>query len=350
MHTDDDFLRKIRENPFDDAIRMVYADWLEDRAHEEGSERKCETCRGIGWKTSRWRIAEMDADDYGQSTVACDQCRGTGRIHDTRVDRAEFIRLQCELEQYQAYHEWLENMSVEQWSGDPEEGVLLRRLYPLVKRHTELCHQYVRDCKTWSKEFISQILGPNWLSASASWQWWWKRGFVSSISCTLTAFQQHAGEIFSKHPVTEVRLTDLEPNSANFVWDTYSWTIELPTKLSESLKNYSQKSGGWMFYSTPELARLALIRRFPHDALRRTVADHHLGDADEIVPSATAEASATGGRSATYPPLRVKNGTSIAVGWIVTTGEDLLQRRHHLLNAVDNRAASVQLCCAIWCR
>jgi uncharacterized protein (TIGR02996 family) len=31
MHTDDDFLRKLLDNPADDTVRLVYADWLDDQ-------------------------------------------------------------------------------------------------------------------------------------------------------------------------------------------------------------------------------------------------------------------------------------------------------------------------------
>lgn len=35
MHDEDDFLRRLSESPSDDTIRMVYADWLDERADEE---------------------------------------------------------------------------------------------------------------------------------------------------------------------------------------------------------------------------------------------------------------------------------------------------------------------------
>ncbi len=35
MHDDDGFLRKILENPADDTARLVYADWLDERASDE---------------------------------------------------------------------------------------------------------------------------------------------------------------------------------------------------------------------------------------------------------------------------------------------------------------------------
>jgi uncharacterized protein (TIGR02996 family) len=37
MHDDNDFLRKLLENPADDTVRLVYADWLDERADEEST-------------------------------------------------------------------------------------------------------------------------------------------------------------------------------------------------------------------------------------------------------------------------------------------------------------------------
>lgn len=34
MHSEDDFLRKLLENPADDSVRLVYADWLDERDDE----------------------------------------------------------------------------------------------------------------------------------------------------------------------------------------------------------------------------------------------------------------------------------------------------------------------------
>lgn len=35
MHDEDDFLRKLLENPADDTVRLVYADWLDERDDEQ---------------------------------------------------------------------------------------------------------------------------------------------------------------------------------------------------------------------------------------------------------------------------------------------------------------------------
>src|SRR5687768_10787290 len=35
MHDDNDFLQKLLENPADDTVRLVYADWLDERGDEQ---------------------------------------------------------------------------------------------------------------------------------------------------------------------------------------------------------------------------------------------------------------------------------------------------------------------------
>ncbi len=191
-----EFLRAICESPDDDLPRLVYADRLEELG-------ECE--------------------------------------------RAEFIRVQCELWNYPRESAWLEQMPVDQWSGTEIEGDLLKRLDPLVRRHTELCNLHVKECRTWSREFIIGILGNNWIGESVLWDWRWSRGFVSEIRLPLAAFvggpcgrcdgtgligpvndrdkpcpncpdahpgrtEGHAAAIFAAHPVTRVVLTDLRPS------------------------------------------------------------------------------------------------------------------------------------------
>jgi uncharacterized protein (TIGR02996 family) len=39
MHDEDDFLRKLLENPADDTVRLVYADWLDERGDDESKQK-----------------------------------------------------------------------------------------------------------------------------------------------------------------------------------------------------------------------------------------------------------------------------------------------------------------------
>lgn len=128
-----------------------------------------------------------------------------------QADRAEFVRIQCQLYSHQDAREWLEQMPVEQWGGSAAEGDRLRRLDPLVRRHSELCRLYVNDCVGWSRDFAKSVCGPDYMEKTVAWQWGWARGFVESWECDLEAFLSHAGAVFSMHPITEVAMTDREP-------------------------------------------------------------------------------------------------------------------------------------------
>ncbi len=61
MHDEDDFLRKLLESPADDTVRLVYADWLDERGDEEGKLKSQflrltvqlhERRRGSTWRTA----------------------------------------------------------------------------------------------------------------------------------------------------------------------------------------------------------------------------------------------------------------------------------------------------------
>ncbi len=62
MHDEDDFLRKLLENPADDTTRLVYADWLDERDDTESKAkalflrltvRLLEPNRSAGWRKAR---------------------------------------------------------------------------------------------------------------------------------------------------------------------------------------------------------------------------------------------------------------------------------------------------------
>ncbi len=78
------FLRAVCEAPGEDFPRLVYADWLEENAGTV----PCDKCGGEGW-SSDWQ--------GGPGSSKCYTCRATGRVPDGRKERAEFVRVQCEL-------------------------------------------------------------------------------------------------------------------------------------------------------------------------------------------------------------------------------------------------------------
>lgn len=81
----DRLLAAIRENPGEDAPRLVWADWLEENARTAA----CEACKGCG---------KIGIGNNGNPYMTtCDECHGTGRVSDGRAELAAFVRVQCEL-------------------------------------------------------------------------------------------------------------------------------------------------------------------------------------------------------------------------------------------------------------
>lgn len=81
-------LRAVCESPKDDTPRLVLCDWLEERA----VVRHCWRCEGRGG-----RYGDLGMDKANQTV--CRYCHGRKEISDGRRERAEFIRVQCELSQ-----------------------------------------------------------------------------------------------------------------------------------------------------------------------------------------------------------------------------------------------------------
>lgn len=154
----DSFLRAIIENPQDDALRLIFADWL---------------------------------DEHGDS------------------GRTEFIRVQVELEKFSEDHEktWqLYGMGIDlskPWFKEPEGWTpelqkSADRFLELKKREQELLDQAGR--LTWFSE-----LGVPWPDVLPI----FRRGFVAEITCTCADFIQHREALLRVTPLERVTLTQV---------------------------------------------------------------------------------------------------------------------------------------------
>jgi uncharacterized protein (TIGR02996 family) len=169
MHDDSPFLHAIREAPFDDGPRLVWADWL---------------------------------DEWGECA------------------RAEFIRLQCELAALDA----------EPPSGRGESGVKFCRRVELRRRERELiprawwawcCPDFLKGrqwsvCRDQSEIAVYAAAGPPEVELT----FLIRRGLVEAVTLTCRQFLDVAAALFRAAPVTEVRLSDREPYHAfgRFNW------------------------------------------------------------------------------------------------------------------------------------
>ena len=221
-------LASILTAPDDDAPRLVYADWLDEHAGDVA----CGWCEGRGWYDSEPGDGEMSC-----YACPCYTCRSTGRVSNGHAERAEFVRVQCEL----ARMPWVphRNATVAGPGGkqpaDPERYDWLRRrereLFPSLK--FDLPYGWSARLYFHSHDRSATI----------------RRGFVDELRCTLAAFMggacgrcnetgEHpnnvhfdcpdcsgtgrtpgAVEVFKRQPVARVVLTDREPYSGRVWWE-----------------------------------------------------------------------------------------------------------------------------------
>jgi uncharacterized protein (TIGR02996 family) len=82
-------LRAIVEDPFDDVPRLLLADVLEEQAKSV----RCQ-CGGTGLE----QFPHANRGSGGtHPQIKCSHCQGKGYVSDGQSERAEFIRVQCEL-------------------------------------------------------------------------------------------------------------------------------------------------------------------------------------------------------------------------------------------------------------
>jgi uncharacterized protein (TIGR02996 family) len=172
MPTDTDmrsaFISDIIEHPEDDTPRLIFADWL---------------------------------DDHGEP------------------ERAEFIRVQCELQQ--------------PFRGGP---VAVERCNQLVAREHEIMSMArggVPIWADWAGPAVRCLSSPNGF-VGANERILFRRGFVAEIHCQTAAWMEHGKRIAREHPLEVVWLTDREPHNLHnyFVWpDEFQSSYGIPGSI-----------------------------------------------------------------------------------------------------------------------
>lgn len=157
--TGSSLLRAVLADPASDAARLIYADWLEEQGER---------------------------------------------------DRAEFVRVQVELAKP---HRGIEKLiaTVGHLVSPSAVANMRQQAKPeLVEREREL---WAQNRQAWEVRCPGFDLGP----ASRA---WWVRGFLTEIHLPLSAFLEHARDLFSRHPITAVVISDavIHPSGGN---DTY---------------------------------------------------------------------------------------------------------------------------------
>ena len=201
------FLADIIAHPEDDALRLIYADWLEDHGQPEWAE------------FIRVQV-ELDPDDR-------DNRRTQERLNYLRQRERELLNETTY--RYRRNGHWERSWGCYVW-GPPQS----------------LWH----------------------LNSKA---WTFRRGFVVEIHAPLQTLLDHLPAVVRRHPVEVVRATDRAPDSAiqgvNGWWDV-SWYEEkfekdpedLPSEIFSLLDGFTtdEDEPGWKFYSTQEAAQAAL--------------------------------------------------------------------------------------------
>lgn len=255
-HTDPDaaaLLRGILANPADDTARLVYA----DRLTENAGTVLCPRCDGTGSRTWSERIPYGGPDELATVSGPCG-C-GTGTVSDGFAERAEFIRVQCEMH--------LQRMGAFKASEDND-----RRQDWLEARERELLTDARRD--EWSGIKCPVCAATHWNCDGCSNTRFapveFRRGFVESVRCrlgdcrstgdvlrhshdtpsgTVYALTDWAAGVLKAHPVTRWEIVDREPTALGL----YHW-IWAPERVPDIVR----RELGANCWRTPELARDAL--------------------------------------------------------------------------------------------
>lgn len=194
-------LRTVCEYPDDDTPRLVYADWLEEQAGTVPCKR-CDSSSGVIWASD-----PHDGEKYPVlKEWECPRCRGTGRVPDGQAERAEFIRVQCELEPVRSHGHGTEK---------PHRGgcVTCSLVAHLERRERELIHAHVE----WADD-AWPVPNHHWhpievgfLSADAGAELQFRRGFIKAVTCTAQDWKDHGPAVVACQPVTRVTLSDKRP-------------------------------------------------------------------------------------------------------------------------------------------
>jgi uncharacterized protein (TIGR02996 family) len=158
------FTRAICENPADDTVRLVYADWLEEHGEPERAE-----------------FVRVQVEIANRGLIYCQRALPSGLTAYHLLD----------------WHRFTKNCRCEGCS-------LRRREYKASRRFCvwDWCDGIPRGARNV-----------------------YRRGFVSQISLPCAAFLTHAAAIFAAHPVTEVTLTDKRPLELDLSEPYANWPL-----------------------------------------------------------------------------------------------------------------------------
>jgi uncharacterized protein (TIGR02996 family) len=185
------FLKAIIARPDLDLPRLVYADWLEGTA----GQKPCPACPELGYGNEPEWTTEIPLYWCGQ----CDQA--TRSVPNGHAERAEFIRVQCELARMPEYMAHLGGFEPHDALRRREREILFDHGFKWGKEAVPVPAGYKHtlrndnDFHVWSNENVDGM------------RYSFRRGFVESIACRWSDFRAHAAAIMAATPLRRVRLT-----------------------------------------------------------------------------------------------------------------------------------------------
>lgn len=178
MHDDAAFLRAIIETPDDDTPRLVYADWLDENA---GTVKVCSGTHRhpgtMGFNHGVWHDSDPNYPHH--------HCDAKCWVSDGRRERAEFIRLQCEI------------------ARELTPGII--KLAETVIRCPGITAKLARERELLRPHNYDLWRSPISFHADTK----FVRGFVQEITCAAAGWLAHADPILAAHPVRTVNLHNM---------------------------------------------------------------------------------------------------------------------------------------------
>lgn len=190
------FIAAVKADPSDDAPRLIYADWLEERV----SYVPCPDCNGEGF------FGGVRMESLTTYTRDCPRCTKTGRVSNGFAERAKLIRVQIELAKLNDPVAWEECKHPGRECKNPA--------CPLVAQHARY-----KEARKLERE-LADLFGSEDSSVTLT----WVRGFVEEFTGSAEKWLEYGDPLITFHPVREVKLTTTfdDPWSIfppGFVWD-----------------------------------------------------------------------------------------------------------------------------------
>lgn len=219
-------LRAILDDPLDDTVRLAYADWLD----EHPGTTTCPVCARP--PDAKNHVTGHMFVGWGHGWQPCSRCDTTTLVPDGRAKHAHFIRRQ---------------ISHSKLARDRTRNEKLRKAAK-VDRHG------------WAEEWLgTDALGRHY------------RGFIGEITTTMPRFLECAEKWLSAHPITDVRLEDMDSGATQ--QHRYGWycrpreyTLREDDDVLEKVWDLLLHTGlgvrgvGWVWYDSEDQADLALSR------------------------------------------------------------------------------------------